>query len=78
MVVGMMIAIEVLENGRVGQVRVESSSGYERLDDAAVRQAKRWRLKPGMRDGVNRMLATLRRRSASPRHDARAGTRSCA
>lgn len=47
-----MLAIEVLENGRIGQVRVESSSGYERLDDAAVRQAKRWRLKPGTRDGV--------------------------
>lgn len=46
------LAIEVLENGRIGQVRVESSSGYEKLDDAAVRQAKRWRLKPGMRDGV--------------------------
>lgn len=46
------LAIEVLENGRVGQVRVELSSGYEGLDDAAVRQAKRWRLKPGMRDGV--------------------------
>lgn len=47
-----MLAIEVLENGRIGQVRIESSSGYERLDEAAVRQAKRWRLKPGMRDGV--------------------------
>lgn len=47
-----MLAIEVLENGRIGQVRIDSSSGYARLDEAAVRQAKRWRLKPGMRDGV--------------------------
>lgn len=47
-----LLAFEVLENGRVGQVRIEQSSGRERLDEAAVRQASRWRFKPGTRDGV--------------------------
>ena len=47
-----ILAIEVLANGRVGQVRVEKSSGYERLDEAAVRQTSRWRLRAGTRDGV--------------------------
>jgi protein TonB len=47
-----LLSVYVLENGRVGQVRIERSSGYERLDQAAVREARRWRFKPGMRDGV--------------------------
>jgi protein TonB len=47
-----VLAVQVLENGRVGEVRIEQSSGFPRLDDAAVRQATRWRLKPGTRDGV--------------------------
>jgi len=46
-----MLSIYVLENGRVGDVRVEQSSGFPRLDDAAARAAKRWRLKPGSQDG---------------------------
>jgi protein TonB len=47
-----LISIYVLENGRVGDVRLDQSSGYKRLDESAVREARRWRLKPGMRDGV--------------------------
>lgn len=47
-----LLSVHVLENGRVGEVRIERSSGYERLDQAAVREARRWRFKPGMRDGV--------------------------
>jgi protein TonB len=47
-----MLSIYVLENGRVGDVRLDQSSGFKRLDDSAVREARRWRLKPGMRDGV--------------------------
>ena len=46
-----MLSIYVLENGRVGDVRVAQSSGFPRLDDAAARAAKRWRLKPGSQDG---------------------------
>ncbi len=47
-----VLAVQVLENGRVGDVRVEQSSGYAQLDQAALREAKRWRLIPGTRDGV--------------------------
>ena len=46
------LSVEVLPNGRVGQVRVEQSSGYVKLDESAVREARRWRMKPGMQDGV--------------------------
>jgi protein TonB len=47
-----ILSVQVLENGRVGEVRVERSSGEAKLDESAVREAKRWRLIPGTRDGV--------------------------
>lgn len=47
-----MLSVQVLENGRVGDVRVEQSSGYARLDEAAVREARRWKFVPGTHDGV--------------------------
>lgn len=47
-----ILSVQVLENGRVGEVRVERSSGEPRLDESAMREAKRWRLIPGTRDGV--------------------------
>ncbi len=46
------LSIEILPNGRVGNIRVDQSSGYVRLDDSAVREARRWRMKPGMQDGI--------------------------
>ena len=48
----MWLSVEVLPNGRVGQVRIEQSSGYVKLDESAVREARKWRMKPGMQDGV--------------------------
>ena len=47
-----LLSIEVLPNGRVGQVRIERSSGFVRLDESAVREARKWRMKPGMQDGI--------------------------
>jgi protein TonB len=47
-----LLSIEVLVNGRVGQVRLLQSSGYELLDQSAMREARRWRFKPGTRDGL--------------------------
>lgn len=47
-----MLLVEVLPNGRVGTVSIETSSGYQRLDDAATREARNWRFKPGTSDGV--------------------------
>lgn len=47
-----VLSVQVLENGRVGAVRIDTSSGDRRLDEAAVREARHWRLLPGTRDGV--------------------------
>jgi protein TonB len=47
-----ILEIYVDETGRVTQARVKASSGFEALDDAAVKQALRsWRLLPGTKDG---------------------------
>lgn len=47
-----ILEVLVLENGRVGEARVKQSSGYTRLDEAAVREVKRsWRLVPGTENG---------------------------
>jgi protein TonB len=46
-----MLSIMVLENGRVGEVKVQTSSGFPRLDEAALAEAKRWRFVPGTEDG---------------------------
>jgi protein TonB len=47
-----ILEVYVLENGRAGDVRVKKSSGFEKLDEAAVREVKRsWRLKPGTENG---------------------------
>jgi protein TonB len=47
-----MLSVQVLANGRVGEVRVMSSSGFAKLDASAVREARNWRFVPGTRDGV--------------------------
>jgi len=47
-----LLSIYVLENGRIGDVRIDQSSGFPKLDAAAAREAKRWRLKPGTHDGI--------------------------
>ncbi|MFL6575218.1 MAG: TonB family protein [Povalibacter sp.] len=47
-----VLSVQVLENGRVGDVRIDSSSGDSRLDESAVREARRWRFVPGTRDGI--------------------------
>ena len=47
-----LLSVQVLPNGRIGEVRLDRSSGSSLLDAAALREAKRWRLKPGTHDGV--------------------------
>ncbi len=49
-VVGIVIA--VTPDGSVSDVRVVQSSGYPALDEAAREAARRWRFRPGTRDGV--------------------------
>jgi protein TonB len=42
----------VLENGRVGEARIQTSSGHPKLDEAVLMEAKRsWRFTPGTEDG---------------------------
>lgn len=47
-----LLSVQVLIDGRVGEVRIDQSSGYSRLDASAVREARQWRFKPGTSDGV--------------------------
>jgi protein TonB len=51
-----LLSVQVLINGRVGEVRIDQSSGYSRLDASAVREARQWRFKPGTSDGVAVMM----------------------
>jgi protein TonB len=47
-----MLQILVDEEGRVTNAKVAKSSGFQRLDDAAVKHVTRaWRFTPGTRDG---------------------------
>jgi protein TonB len=46
-----LLSIYILADGRVGEVRLVSSSGHTKLDDSAMREAKKWRFVPGTSDG---------------------------
>jgi protein TonB len=47
-----VLAVYVLETGRPGEVKVQKSSGFEKLDEAAVKEVQRnWRFVPGKEDG---------------------------
>ena len=46
------VEVYVLPNGRVGDVRIARTTGFERLDNAALQEARRsWRFKPATRAG---------------------------
>jgi protein TonB len=47
-----VVAVWVLPDGRVGDVRMERSTGSPRLDSAALAEARRWRMLPATRDGA--------------------------
>jgi protein TonB len=47
-----VLQVYVLESGKAGEVKVHKSSGFEKLDEAAVREVQRnWRFVPGKEDG---------------------------
>ncbi len=46
-----VLDIEVLPDGSVGEVKVVESSGYEVLDRAAVKEVKKWKFIPAVRNG---------------------------
>jgi TonB family protein len=47
-----LLKVEVLPNGRVGEVIVEKSSGYEVLDQSALATVKKWRFIPARKGKV--------------------------
>jgi len=40
------IDVEILDNGQVGKIEVLESTGYQMLDDSAVKAAKTWKFSP--------------------------------
>ena len=47
-----LLAVEVLKNGRVKRVSIYESSGYRILDKAAKLAVKKWKFKPAMENGL--------------------------
>jgi len=47
-----VVKVEVLPNGQVGEVEVDKSSGYDILDQSAVTTVKKWRFIPARKGGV--------------------------
>lgn len=47
-----LLEILVKADGTVGEVRIKESSGFKRLDDAAIKAIKRWRFVPASRAGI--------------------------
>jgi protein TonB len=46
-----VLRVELDADGRVSNVQVKTTSGFRRLDEAAVRVVKTWRCKPAIRNG---------------------------
>jgi protein TonB len=47
-----ILAVYVLDNGRAGEVKIQKSSGFPKLDEAAVKEVQRnYRFVPGKEDG---------------------------
>jgi len=47
----LILRVELDESGRIENARVVDSSGYDRLDNAALEAVKSWQCKPAMRNG---------------------------
>ena len=50
------VDILVDEEGRPQQMRVRKSSGFDRLDQAAMDGMRKWRFKPGLENGQPRSM----------------------
>jgi periplasmic protein TonB len=47
-----LLSLYILPDGRVGDIKLDQSSGHPKLDESAMREAKKWRFVPGSRDGA--------------------------
>ncbi|MGZ3569648.1 MAG: energy transducer TonB, partial [Thermodesulfobacteriota bacterium] len=48
-----VLRVEVLINGQVGQIEIKKSSGYELLDHSALATVKQWRFIPAKKGEVS-------------------------
>lgn len=48
-----LLLILVKADGTVGEIKLQTSSGYSRLDQAAKQAVKRWQFQPAQQDGKN-------------------------
>lgn len=48
-----VLRVEVLVNGQVGQIEIKKSSGYELLDHSAITTVKQWRFIPAKKGEVS-------------------------
>lgn len=46
-----MLRVELDESGRISMAQVVNSSGFKRLDEAALTAVKTWRCNPPQRNG---------------------------
>ncbi|MFO1374828.1 MAG: energy transducer TonB [Agitococcus sp.] len=44
-----LLEVLILANGTVGEIKLKQSSGFKRLDDAALQTVKQWRFQPAKR-----------------------------
>lgn len=50
------VRIEVLENGRPGEIEIQRSSGYDSLDEAALQAVRKWRFVPAQEADSGRAI----------------------
>lgn len=46
-----LLSVHILTDGRVDEVKLKRSSGFSRLDDAAIKTVRHWRYVPAKRNG---------------------------
>lgn len=44
-----LLEVLILANGKVGEIKIKQSSGFKRLDDAALQTVKQWQFQPAKR-----------------------------
>ncbi|GAB3248424.1 hypothetical protein GCM10027296_11430 [Chitinimonas naiadis] len=47
-----LLSVYILADGTVGEIKLKKSSGYDRLDDAALNAVKRWKYIPAKQAGT--------------------------
>lgn len=47
-----VLDILIKANGTVGEIKLKNSSGFKRLDDAAIKAVKHWRYQPATQAGI--------------------------